>query len=102
VQSLSPLHRVEVFATVDVMSGGKIILSVGLGYRYVELRAFGVPRMQRTRRFENNVVALRRLWTEDKVTIRADHFEPDEASCLPKPYNARIRRFGSVPMPTGR
>src|SRR5215471_14083883 len=82
---LSPLHVAEEFATLDVLSGGKIILGVGLGYRDVEFKAFGVPRAQRASRFEANLVAIRRLWTEDKVSMTAAHFELDEASCLPKP-----------------
>ena len=82
---LSPLHVAEEFATLDVISGGKIILGVGLGYRDVEFKAFGVPRTQRARRFEANLVAVRRLWTEDKVSMKAGHFELDDASCLPKP-----------------
>src|SRR3954470_15581880 len=82
---LSPLHVAEEFATLDVITGGKIILGVGLGYRDVEFKAFGVPRSQRVSRFEANLVAVRRLWTEDKVSMKADHFELDDASCLPKP-----------------
>jgi alkanesulfonate monooxygenase SsuD/methylene tetrahydromethanopterin reductase-like flavin-dependent oxidoreductase (luciferase family) len=82
---LSPLHVAEEFATLDVISGGKIILGVGLGYRDVEFKAFGVPRAQRVRRFEANLVAIRRLWTEDKIQMKAGHFELDDASCLPKP-----------------
>ncbi|MBV8888824.1 MAG: LLM class flavin-dependent oxidoreductase [Alphaproteobacteria bacterium] len=82
---LTPLTVAEEFATLDVMSGGKIILGAGLGYRDVEFKAFGVPRGERVRRMEDNLVAIRRLWTEDKVTMTAGHFELDEASCLPKP-----------------
>jgi alkanesulfonate monooxygenase SsuD/methylene tetrahydromethanopterin reductase-like flavin-dependent oxidoreductase (luciferase family) len=82
---MSPLHVAEEFATLDVISGGKIILGVGLGYRDVEFKAFGVPRSQRARRFEANLIAIKRLWTEDKVRMKADHFELDDASCLPKP-----------------
>jgi len=82
---LSPLHVAEEFATLDVISGGKIILGVGLGYRDVEFKAFGVPRTQRVRRFEANLEAIKRLWTEDKVRMKAGHFELDDASCLPKP-----------------
>jgi alkanesulfonate monooxygenase SsuD/methylene tetrahydromethanopterin reductase-like flavin-dependent oxidoreductase (luciferase family) len=67
------------------MSGGKIILGVGLGYRDVEFKAFGVPRSQRARRLEDNLIAIRRLWTEDKVTMQARHFELDGASCSLKP-----------------
>jgi len=84
---LSPLHVAEEFATLDVMSGGKIILGVGLGYRDVEFKAFGAPRKDRARRLEDNIIAIRRLWTEDKVsmTARAGHFELDGASCSLKP-----------------
>src|SRR3954464_13808019 len=74
---LSPLHVAEEFATLDVITGGKIILGVGLGYRDVEFKAFGVPRRERARRFEDNLIAVRRLWTEDKVSMKADHFELD-------------------------
>src|SRR3954454_13476198 len=82
---LSPLHVAEEFATLDVLSGGKIILGVGLGYRDVEFKAFGVKREQRVRRFEAGLVAIRRLWTEDTVSLKARHFELDQASCSPKP-----------------
>jgi len=82
---MSPLHVAEEFATLDVITGGKIILGVGLGYRDVEFKAFGVPRNQRARRFEANLVAIKRLWTEEKVSMKTPYFELDEASCLPKP-----------------
>jgi alkanesulfonate monooxygenase SsuD/methylene tetrahydromethanopterin reductase-like flavin-dependent oxidoreductase (luciferase family) len=82
---LSPLHVAEEFANLDVLSGGKIILGVGLGYRDVEFKAFGVPRRQRARRFEANLIAIRRLWTEETVTMQGGHFELDGASCMPKP-----------------
>jgi alkanesulfonate monooxygenase SsuD/methylene tetrahydromethanopterin reductase-like flavin-dependent oxidoreductase (luciferase family) len=82
---MSPLHVAEEFATLDVITNGKIILGVGLGYRDVEFKAFGVPRSQRARRFEANLIAIKRLWTEEKVRMKTDYFELDDASCLPKP-----------------
>lgn len=81
----SPLHVAEEFATLDVITGGKIILGVGLGYRDVEFKAFGVPRAQRARRFEANLIAIRRLWAEEKVSMKTPYLELDEASCMPKP-----------------
>ena len=81
----SPLHIAEEFATLDVICGGKVILGVGLGYRELEFRAFGTTQKDRVRRFEQNLVAIKRLWTEDTVTMRGGHFELDGASCSPKP-----------------
>src|SRR3954454_3007717 len=85
---VSPLHVAEEFATLDVMSGGKIILGVGLGYRDVEFKAFGVPRRERARRFEDNLIAVRRLWTENRATIpgKAGHCERNQPSSLPNPF----------------
>ncbi|MGE0226418.1 MAG: LLM class flavin-dependent oxidoreductase [Acetobacteraceae bacterium] len=82
---MSPLHVAEEFATLDVITGGKIILGVGLGYRDVEFKAFGVPRAQRARRFEANLIAIKRLWTEETVRMKTPYFELDDASCMPKP-----------------
>lgn len=85
---MSPLHVAEEFATLDVITGGKIILGVGLGYRDVEFKAFGQTRAQRVPRFEANLIAIRRLWTEEKVQMKSKYFELDDASCLPKPIQS--------------
>ncbi len=82
---MSPLHVAEEFATLDVITGGKIILGVGLGYRDVEFKAFGTKRSERVPRFEANLIAIKRLWTEEKVRMKTPFFELDDASCLPKP-----------------
>ena len=85
---MSPLHVAEEFATLDVITGGKIILGVGLGYRDVEFKAFGMTRAQRVPRFEANLIAIKRLWTEEKVRMKTPYFELDDASCLPKPLQS--------------
>ncbi len=86
---LLPLHKpldlAEQLATMDVMSGGRVIVGVGLGYRDVEFAGFGTVQAERIRRFEENLEAIRRLWTEDKVTMEGSHFALREASCPTKP-----------------
>ena len=86
---LLPLHKpldlAEQLATMDVMSGGRVIVGAGLGYRDVELDGFGTARADRIRRFEENLEAIKRLWAEDKVTMEGSHFTLREASCPTKP-----------------
>ena len=86
---LLPLHKpldlAEQLATMDVMSGGRVIVGVGLGYRDVEMAGFGTAQAERIRRFEENLEAIRRLWTEEKVTMEGSHFALREASCPTKP-----------------
>ncbi len=86
---LLPLHKpldlAEQLATLDVMSGGKLIFGAGVGYREVEFKAFGTTLKQRARQFEENLNAIRRLWTEDAVTMTGSHFELDGANCSVRP-----------------
>jgi alkanesulfonate monooxygenase SsuD/methylene tetrahydromethanopterin reductase-like flavin-dependent oxidoreductase (luciferase family) len=80
-----PLDVAEQIATVDVMSGGKVIFGVALGYRDVEFLAFGTTQKERVKRFEENLEAVRRLWTEDSVDMVGSHFTLKGASASPRP-----------------
>jgi alkanesulfonate monooxygenase SsuD/methylene tetrahydromethanopterin reductase-like flavin-dependent oxidoreductase (luciferase family) len=86
---LLPLHKpldlAEQLATLDLMSNGKLVFGCGIGYRDVEFKAFGVPRAGLGKRFEECLEAVKRLWTEDFVTMRGSHFELDGATCTIKP-----------------
>jgi alkanesulfonate monooxygenase SsuD/methylene tetrahydromethanopterin reductase-like flavin-dependent oxidoreductase (luciferase family) len=61
------------------------VFGCGIGYRDVEFKAFGVPRAGLGKRFEEGLEAVRRLWTEDFVTMKGSHFELDGANCTVKP-----------------
>jgi alkanesulfonate monooxygenase SsuD/methylene tetrahydromethanopterin reductase-like flavin-dependent oxidoreductase (luciferase family) len=80
-----PLDVAEQIATVDVMSGGRVIFGVALGYRDVEYLAFGTTQKERVKRFEENLLAIKRLWTEDSVDMKGSHFTLDGASVGTKP-----------------
>jgi len=80
-----PLDVAEQIATVDVMSGGRVIFGIALGYRDVEYLAFGTTQKERVRRFEENLEAIKRLWTEDTVAMAGSHFTLEGASVGTKP-----------------
>jgi alkanesulfonate monooxygenase SsuD/methylene tetrahydromethanopterin reductase-like flavin-dependent oxidoreductase (luciferase family) len=86
---LLPLHKpldlAEQLATLDILSNGKLVFGCGIGYRDVEFKAFGVPRAGLGKRFEEGLEAVKRLWTEDFVTMKGSHFELDGATCTIKP-----------------
>jgi alkanesulfonate monooxygenase SsuD/methylene tetrahydromethanopterin reductase-like flavin-dependent oxidoreductase (luciferase family) len=81
----SPLHIAEELGSLDVMSNGKLIFGAGIGYREVEFRAFGTTQKHSGRRFEECLEAVKRLWTEDFVTMKASYFELDGANCTTRP-----------------
>ena len=70
---LLPLHKpldvAEQIGTLDIMTNGKVIFGCGVGYRDIEFEAFGMSKKDRGRRFEENLEAIIRLWTEDTVTL---------------------------------
>jgi len=80
-----PLDLAEQLASIDILSNGRLIFGVGLGYRDVEFKAFGTDRKERGKRTTENLIAIKRLWSEDKVSMKGSHFELDEAVCWPKP-----------------
>ena len=86
---LVPLHKpldlAEQLATLDLLCGGKLVFGAGIGYRDVEFKAFGVPRGRLGARFEECLTAIRRLWTEDFVTMKGTDFQLDHATCPVKP-----------------
>jgi alkanesulfonate monooxygenase SsuD/methylene tetrahydromethanopterin reductase-like flavin-dependent oxidoreductase (luciferase family) len=64
----NPVYTAETVASLDVIARGKFIFGVGLGYRDVEFDAFGVPRGERVKRFEEYLALVQRLWTEESVS----------------------------------
>jgi alkanesulfonate monooxygenase SsuD/methylene tetrahydromethanopterin reductase-like flavin-dependent oxidoreductase (luciferase family) len=86
---LLPLHNpvevAEVGAFLDVITGGRFMLGVGLGYRTEEFAVFKVPMSERVSRLTEGVEIIRRLWTEDRVTHRGRHWHLEEISIRPRP-----------------
>jgi alkanesulfonate monooxygenase SsuD/methylene tetrahydromethanopterin reductase-like flavin-dependent oxidoreductase (luciferase family) len=81
----NPVELAEVGAFLDVITGGRFTLGVGLGYRPEEFAIFGVPLAERVSRLTEAVEIIRRLWTEDKVTHRGRHWSFENVTIRPRP-----------------
>ncbi|MEI7714083.1 MAG: LLM class flavin-dependent oxidoreductase [Rhodospirillales bacterium] len=84
----NPVHVAEEAATMDVLSGGKFILGVGLGYREGEFEAMGVSLKERAPRFSESIGLIRRLWTEDRVTHHGRFYSVTDHGISLKPLQA--------------
>jgi alkanesulfonate monooxygenase SsuD/methylene tetrahydromethanopterin reductase-like flavin-dependent oxidoreductase (luciferase family) len=86
---LLPLHNpaeiAEIAAFLDVTTGGRFTLGVGLGYRSEEFAIFGVRMAERVSRLIEGVELIRRLWTEDEVTHHGRHWTLDKVTIRPRP-----------------
>jgi alkanesulfonate monooxygenase SsuD/methylene tetrahydromethanopterin reductase-like flavin-dependent oxidoreductase (luciferase family) len=80
----NPVELAEVGAFLDVITGGRLLLGVGLGYRPEEFALFGVPLAERVSRLVEGIEIVRRLWTEDGVTHRGRHWRLDGVTIRPR------------------
>ena len=58
----NPVHLAEDVITLDLVSKGRIVLGVGLGYQPADFRAFEIPMRERVGRFEEAVEIIRKCW----------------------------------------
>ena len=71
-----PLRLAEEALTVDALSGGRLRLGVGLGYRAADLEPFGTRLGERRRRFEANFDVLRRAAAAKRRTTTSSRPRP--------------------------
>ncbi len=72
-------------ADVDLLSGGRLRLGVGLGWNYVEYEALGEDFRRRGERLTEQIPYLRRLWSEPVVTFEGKFDKIDRAALVPRP-----------------
>ena len=77
-------------AEIDVLSGGRLKLGVGLGWNYVEYEALGEDFHNRGRRVEEQVAVLRALWTQEVVDFHGRWHTIAEAGINPLPVQRPI------------
>ncbi|MEU1146616.1 LLM class flavin-dependent oxidoreductase [Streptomyces sp. NPDC005863] len=80
-----PLQLASEAAMVDALSDGRLDVGFARAYLPYEFEAFEVPMDGSRERFVATVDAVRRLWTEEKVTVDTPFFRFAEATALPRP-----------------
>jgi len=80
-----PVHLAKSLATLDRLSGGRLIAGVGLGGNRRIYPVFGLTDDRRVRRFTESVALMKQLWTQPYVSFRGEFFTVDRASLEPKP-----------------
>jgi len=87
---LLPLHHpvrvAEDVITLDLVSKGRVILGVGIGYQPSDFAAFAVPMEQRLARFEEGVEIIRQCWSGERFSFKGTHYTLDDVRITPRPY----------------
>ncbi|MCZ6641879.1 MAG: LLM class F420-dependent oxidoreductase [Gammaproteobacteria bacterium] len=91
----NPVITAKQIATLDQLSGGRVLLGIGVGWLEEEFRALGVEFANRGQRTDEYVQAMRCLWTEEAPSFHGDFVHFERAYCRPQPAQ------GSVPIIVG-
>ena len=86
-------------AEIDLLSGERLRLGIGLGWNYVEYESLNEDFATKGRRVSEQVDLLRRLWTEDLLDYHGDWHRIDRASILPRPNRQIPIWFGGFKEP---
>ncbi|MHC9295664.1 LLM class F420-dependent oxidoreductase [Mycobacterium sp. LTG2003] len=74
-------------ATLDLLSGGRFTLAVGVGYLKREFAALGVAYDERTELFDEALEVIRAVWTTDDLTFEGKHFSARGITAHPRPVS---------------
>jgi probable F420-dependent oxidoreductase len=77
-------------AELDVLSGGRLILGVGIGWNQVEYEALGMSFTNRGKRIEEQIKVLRALWKDEVVDLKGRWHRIDRAGINPLPVQRPI------------
>ena len=82
---VSPAYLAKQAATVDILSGGRLDLGLGIGWMPEEFAATGAPMARRGARAAEYVAVLRQLWADEPVEFGGEFYEIPRGSVAPKP-----------------
>jgi probable F420-dependent oxidoreductase len=82
-------------ATIDLLSGGRLRIAVGVGWNRVEYESLGYDFTNRTKRLEEQIDVLRKLWTERLVTFHGRYHDLDRVGINPLPSRSIPILIGS-------
>ena len=80
-----PVRLAEETALLDVVSNGRAVLGVAIGYKPDEFLLYDAALEKRGARFEEGLALMKALWTRDGVTHRGEHFTVMDGRIEPKP-----------------
>src|SRR6266852_909777 len=84
-----PLPLAKELSTLHNLSGGRLILGVGVGWLEAEFAALGAPFHERGRRMDEGIAMMRAVWSQDPVSFEAKYIASEirEMTMLPQPVS---------------
>jgi probable F420-dependent oxidoreductase len=91
-----PIYVAKELATLDVLSGGRVMFGIGSGWLKEEFAALQLDFKERGARTDESIAAIRALWRDDPATFEGKHFNFRAMKSFPKPLQK-----GGIPIHVG-
>jgi probable F420-dependent oxidoreductase len=79
------IHTAKEVASLDLVSGGRVIFGVGTGWNREEMRKHGTDPRTRGTLLNERLAAIKEIWTKDEAEFHGEHIDFDPILCWPKP-----------------
>ncbi len=80
-----PIQVAEEAATIDILSGGRLTLGVGVGYQRMEFEAYGLDIGEARQRFREYLEVIKKAWQPEPLTYKGDFIDVRGVRVMPKP-----------------
>lgn len=85
-----PVLAAKILATLDHLSGGRVILGAGVGWMEEEITLLGAPFSKRGAWSDEAIRIMRTCWSQEKASYKGQFFSFDEIGCFPQPVRKSI------------
>ena len=85
-----PVLAAKTLATIDHLSGGRMILGAGVGWMEEEVTLLGAPFAKRGAWSDEAIRIMRACWSQERVSYSGRFFQFDELGCFPQPVRKTI------------
>lgn len=86
----NPLVLAKQLASVDVLSGGRLVFGMGVGYLEPEMAAVGVPMERRGTRADEYLAAMQALWEQEKPSFEGEFVGFSDINAYPRPIQRPV------------
>ncbi|WP_018989699.1 LLM class flavin-dependent oxidoreductase [Aromatoleum toluclasticum] len=85
-----PIRAAEAAATVDILSGGRVTLGLGMGYRPMEFDGIGTAKNTRGARLSEQMEIIRLATSQERFSFQGKHYEYKDQQLSPRPLQRPI------------
>ncbi|HYL60651.1 MAG TPA: LLM class flavin-dependent oxidoreductase, partial [Candidatus Acidoferrales bacterium] len=91
-----PLMVAKTFASLDYLSGGRMVMAVGTGANLADYAACGIPLEGRGKRLDEGIEVLRTVWKERNASYHGKYFNFENVTIEPQPVARTNNDFGTM------